>query len=104
MLSPHLGLFLHVLNIRLFFRPNGLDDSGDNMREDRSENRYDDCQYDDNPPQAKDIRRGETVTLDHLKDPDQKEAQNQTEIYERYSNIFFLKRHMFLVLSVEFYL
>jgi hypothetical protein len=47
-----------------------MNDGEDNMGENRGENRYDDCEYDDNSPEAKYIGGIETATLDHLKNPD----------------------------------
>ena len=50
------------------------------MREDRAENSDDDSEDDDDSPKAKYICRIEAAILDHLKDPDQIESQNQCEI------------------------
>jgi len=45
------------------------------MREDRGDNRYNDCEYGDDHPEANHIGRIEIPTLDHLKHPDQIESK-----------------------------
>jgi len=66
-----LSFILEFFDLWVFLaRFYGLDDGGDNVGENRTDDRYDDGKSNNDSPKAKYICRSEILALDHLNHPD----------------------------------